>query len=192
MAVTNWARAVRDVEVSPGHALLILARLPDRMGRYKWVGPIAEMPMGAFSRKGDNIRLTDEKELLNYRLGMVRDTAMIQVLKAALPGIEKNMVQVSRIETQLRLLGAGRVDLIVQAVRGTKKTMDVLGMDADDYPVALMLDPLELHFGFNIKISDEYIARLQAALDRLKLKDADGSSRYDRIKEKYFGPETSM
>ena len=123
---------------------------------------------------------------------MVRNTAMVSVLKADHPGIEKNMVLVSSIETQLRMLRAGRVDLVVQAIEGTRETMNILGMDADDYPLVLKLDPLELHFGFNVSTSKEYIARLQGALDRVKLPEAGRGSRYERIKEKYFSSKPSM
>ncbi|BCS90289.1 substrate-binding periplasmic protein [Pseudodesulfovibrio sediminis] len=188
---TNWGRAVHDVEVTPGTALLALTLLPDRQDRFKWVGPINEIQIGVFGRKADNLVIRHTDDLFKYRIAMVRNTAPMLMLVNSLPGIEEHIVKVSSIRTQLRILHAGRVDLIIQAVKASRHLMQEEGLETEEFSLLYLVEPTRLYYGFNKTTDDEYITRLQAALDRLKRKAVDGRSRYDRIRAKYFSDENA-
>lgn len=190
--VLPWARAVREVEIVPDAALLVLARLPERIGRFKWVGPLDTLPMGAFARRGAGVKVERLEDLKRYSLGMVRNTAPTLVLISALPGIDKQFVMLSGIPAQLRMLREGRVDVIVQALDATHGMMSGEGLAKDDYEVVYRLKPLTIYFGFNKETDDGLIDRLQTALDELKKVDATGSSPYDRLRETYFGKRTPL
>ncbi|MCJ2163107.1 MULTISPECIES: transporter substrate-binding domain-containing protein [unclassified Pseudodesulfovibrio] len=184
--VTNWARAVTEVETLPGKALLCLALFPERRDKFKWVGPIDVMAMGVFAPKMRGISIVDGAELKKYRIGMVRNTAPVKILLGKYPGIDKSMVLLSSIVTQLRMLEEGRVDLVVQAPLAIRQLMREQGMASDEYPMVYAFESMSLYFGFNKATDDDYIARLQAGLDRLKVRDANGTSRYERLRALYF------
>ena len=189
--VMTWARAVHEVEVMPGTALLVLAKLPERIDRFKWVGPLDTLPIGVFARKNSGVAVKKLSDLKRYSIGMVRNTAPYRVLIKALPGIRQNLIMLSAIPAQLRMLREGRVDVIVQAVGASNRLMDTENMTADDYHVVYRFEPLQIYFGFNKSTDDRLIRRLQAALDRFKEPDASGTSPYDRLREAYFGGAAS-
>jgi polar amino acid transport system substrate-binding protein len=185
--VMTWARAVHEVEVKPGTALLVLARLPERIDRFKWVGPLDTLPIGVFARKDSGIKIEKLSDLKRYTIGMVRNTAPYRVLIKALPEIWQNMVMLSAIPAQLRMLREGRVDLIVQAIGASNRLMGDEGMAKDDYTVVYRFEPLQIYFGFNKSTDDGLIRRLQSALDRFKEVDSSGTSPYGRMRESFFG-----
>ncbi|MGE4192579.1 MAG: substrate-binding periplasmic protein [Pseudodesulfovibrio sp.] len=185
--VLPWARAVHEVEIVPSSALIVLAQLPERLGRFKWVGPLDVIHIGAYARRRSGVKVERLEDLKRYSLGMVRNTSPIHIVVKALPGIEKNMVMLSGIPAQLRMLREGRVDVIVQALGATERMMGDEGMAAEDYRILYRFEPLTVYFGFNRNTDDELIDRLQSALDNFKKVDASGSSPYSRLRETYFG-----
>lgn len=187
--VMTWARSVNHVEVVPKTALLVLTKLPERVDRYKWVGPLDELPIGVIAPKDSGVVIDRPEDLLNYRVGIVRNTAPYRVLLHDLPEIAPNLVMFSGIPALLRMLRERRVDAIVQAVRAAKQLMPAEGMNPDDYTAVFMLGSLPIYFGFNKSTDDSLIHRLQSALDKFKEVDALGSSPYERMREKYFGRE---
>lgn len=183
---SNWARAVYSVHAVPGTALLCLAKLPERIDMYKWVGPIDSMEVGVFAAGDTKTVIEKEEDIFRYRIGVVRNTALRLALIEAYPGIEDNLVEVRGIETQLKMLREGRVDLIAQALLGSRRMMPRHGMRPEDYPLVRQLEPLQMYFGFNTSVSDAFIARLQEALDRLKAGKRGEKSRYEQIKAQHF------
>jgi len=190
--VMNWARAIHHVETAPDTCLLILARLPERLGRYKWVGPLDELPIWVIAHKDAGVAVNRVEDLLNYRVGMVRDTAPHHVLIRELPGIGQNLVLVSGIPALLRMLREGRVDVVIQATEAARTRMVREGMDTDEYAAVFMFGKMPIYFGFNQSVDDAFLGRLQTALDRLKEPDGSGSSPYERMRAKYFPGEASL
>ncbi|WP_319583815.1 transporter substrate-binding domain-containing protein [uncultured Pseudodesulfovibrio sp.] len=185
--VMNWARAVHEVEVVAGTSLLVLAKLPERVDRFKWVGPMDTLPIGVFAAKDSHVVVKKVSDLKKYSIGMVRNTAPYRVLIKAVPEIWQNLIMLSGIPAQLRMLREGRVDVIVQAVGASNTLMDDEGMDTENYRIVYRFEPLQIYFGFNKSTNDKLIRRLQSALDRFKQVDASGTSPYDRLREKFFG-----
>lgn len=184
----HWARAVQGVRDVPGTALLCLAQLPERVHAFKWVGPIDFMAVGLFADKAGAVFLKEASDIYRYRIAVIRRTALSVALNAAYPGIGDNLEEVRGIDTQLRMLREGRVDMIAQAYAAVERTMGDHGMHPEDYVLVRRLEPLKMYFGFNKSVSDAFSARLQAALDRLKGCENGGKSRYEQIKAKYFSP----
>ena len=186
ITVINWARAVHEVEYSDGTALLILARLPEREDRFKWVGPIDRIDIGIFARRDSGIVISEPSDMLTHSIGVVRNTAPILLLLSVLPEAENNLELLSGIPTQLRMLRESRVDLIVQANDAVQMMMTGHDMEQSEYAMAYPLGTLDLYFGFHKGTDDSLIELLQDALDRLKEPDMDGSSPYSRLKDRYF------
>ena len=183
----TWARSVNHVEVVPHSALLVLTKLPERVDRYKWVGPLDLLPVGVIAHKASGVVVDRLEDLLKYRVGMVRNTAPYRVLIHDLPEIGPNLVMLSGIPALLRMLRERRVDVIIQAEMAAKKLMGNEGMNESAYATIFHLTPLPIYFGFNKSTSDGLIRRLQSALDRFKEPDSSGISPYDRLRNSYFG-----
>ena len=190
--VMNWARAIHHVETAPDTCLLVLARLPERLSRYKWVGPLDELPIWVIAHKNAGVAVNRLEDLLNYRVGMVRDTAPHQALIRKLPEIGPNLVLLSGIPALLRMLREDRVDVIIQAAEAARARMAREGMEADEYSALFKLGEMPIYFGFNKSVDDALLDRLQKALDRLKVPDGTGTSPYQRMRAKYFPGEASF
>lgn len=187
--VINWARAVHEVEFAPGAALLVLARLPEREGRFKWVGPIDRVDIGVFARADSGIVIREPSDILGHSIGVVRNTAPILLLLSVVPEARGDLVLLSSIPTQLRMLREKRLDLIVQATDAVRKMMLGEEMEQQDYALIHPLGTLNLYFGFHKDTDDALIRKLQGALDRLKEPDREGSSPYSRMKDRYLSEQ---
>jgi polar amino acid transport system substrate-binding protein len=185
LEVTNWARAVHEVQFEPDKALLALARLPAREDRFKWVGPVFHMRTGLFGRVGETFAIRGYADLARHSIVVVRHTAPEVTLLQAVPDIGGNLVRVNSIEAQLRMLQEGRVDLMAQGIRPGRLRMPSVNIREEEYPLFFEIEPLQLYLGFNKSVDDAYIQRLQDALDRLKTGGPGTVSRYERLLRKY-------
>lgn len=181
-----WARALSECRYTPGCALLCMVMLPSRKAEYKWVGPIARIPLGVYARKSSGITIGKPEDLAGYRIGAVRNTAPIKLLGET-PGLEGvRLEQVNSIRSSIRMMQAGRLELTVQSEPGFVRLLREMGIPRADFVKVFDMEPVGLYFAFHRDCDDAYIARLQAGLDALKVCTAGGMSRYEELRRKYW------
>lgn len=180
-----WPRAYQTVLETPGTALYSMARMPEREPLFLWAGPLYRLRIVCFAPKTRDIRINTAAALSGYRYAVVRDGAPGQLLK-------RKRVPSARIEEQadletiLRMLRAGRVDMIAFNELGAIHAMKRLGMNPGEYRVAWVLTESDLCVGFNRKTDPSLVRRINTAIAQLKEKDASGVSQYERIVERYL------
>lgn len=182
----NWPRAIYDVEHTPGTMIFGTARTPQREGKFKWVGPIAELKMGLIAQKDPRIEIHDSKELRDYEIGVVRNSAPMQILQSVHGVPDESITQLVDSSQLFRMLQAGRVDLITETDVSSSVWVKSLGMKQDDFEMVYVLKRLPLYVAFNRLTSDDTIKKIQMNLDAMMKPGPEGRSRYDDILERYM------
>lgn len=182
----NWARAVYDVETKPHTGLFLIAKTPKRENRFKWVGPIAELNLGLVAKKSSRITIKDKGDLKHYSIGVIRNSASVEMLKSYCGMTKDAMELVTNDILQFRMLQAGRVDMVTQADTAAPDWIKKLGMEQRDFEMVHVLKNLKLYLALNKSTDDELVGKLQSSLYRMKRKGSDGISRIDRILSKYL------
>lgn len=182
----SWARAVEDTETTYGTMLFCVARTPQREEKFKWVGPIAELNLGLVAKRNPRIEILRDTDLKFYRIGVVRNSAPMQILEQKYQIPSFNITKLAADELQFKMLKEGRVDLITQADTAAPAWLAKLGMEQDEYEMVYVIKRLQLYIAFNKDTADTLISKAQAALDDLKEKKDGKPSEYDQIMQKYL------
>lgn len=181
----NWARAYQTVLTTPDTALFSLARTPVREGLFKWVGPLAVIHIGLIARKSSMLTVDRNTELSRYKVAVVRGSVPSDAVQRHYGLSLSQLTRVTNTASQVRMLQAGRVDMIAQADVPAFMVMQELGFDPDEYEMIHVLTRDELYLALNRNVDDKVVGRLQSCLDALKKKDANGKSRYYGMMAKY-------
>ncbi len=174
-----WARGYRDVQEKPNGVLFSTTRTKEREPLFKWVCPIHTLTTEMVALKSSKIKITSAKDLLNYKIGCVRDDVGEQLAIAA--GVPKNKLErTTGYEKNVQKLEAKRIDLYVSSMSSVTLYAKKIGLDPGMFESVYVLDESHLCYAFNLNIPDDVIARLQKAYDELI---ADGT--VDKISKKY-------
>lgn len=185
MQSISWARAQEIVKTKPAHGLFCMARTSQREEHYAWVGPIAELKLGLIARKSAKIVIEEPSDIRKYRIGVVRSSGPQHILMNSYGLAAGAMELVKGSDIQLRMLGAGRVDLVTQPDIGSPEELRKQGMNPDEFEMVHVIKHLKLYVAFNKDTNAELIQRMQKVLDAMK-SGPKGKSRYDRITGEYL------
>lgn len=182
----SWARAVEDTETKPGTMLFCVARTPQREQKFKWVGPIAELNLGLVANRHPRIVINDERDVKKYSIGVVRNSAPMQILENSYGVSPSSMRPLASDEFQFKMLHERRVDLITQADTAAPSWIKKMNLDQSDFEMVHVIKHLQLYIAFNKETDDALIESFQAALDGMKMPNGDGVSRYNEIMKEYL------
>lgn len=174
-----WARGYNEVQAKSNAVLFSTTRTKEREAIFKWVCPINTLITEMVALKSKNIKISSNAELLNYKIGCVRDDVGQQLTVAAGVPLEK-LDRVSSYETNVKKLAAGRLDLYVSSMTSVTLYAEKLGIDPSQFESVYILDESHLCYAFNKDVPDDVIAKMQKAYDELI---ADGT--LANIKAKY-------
>ncbi|WP_319583816.1 transporter substrate-binding domain-containing protein [uncultured Pseudodesulfovibrio sp.] len=181
----NWARAYQTVLTTPNTALFSLARTPVREGLFKWVGPLAVIPIGLIARKSSKLTVDRNTDLSRYRIAVVRGSAPSDEVQRLYGLSSSQLAKVSNAASQIRMLEAGRVDMIAQSEILAFTVIQELGFDLEEYEMVHVLVRDDLYMALNRDVDDKVVDKLQSCLDTLRKTEANGKSRYCEIVGKY-------
>lgn len=178
-------RAEKSFLDTPGGLLFPLARLPEREGRFRWVGPILPRRVGVYSLGArSDIRFRGLQQLDGLRVGATAGTAtMEQLLAEGLkPGRELEVAP--SYETAVRKLLAGRMDLLVIGDINLYWQLHLLREPAERVREVGVLDAsTDYCFGLRPDGDAALADALQRALEQLR---RNGS--LDKLKQAYGMP----
>ncbi|MFO2466097.1 ABC transporter substrate-binding protein [Pseudomonas sp. 15FMM2] len=170
-----WERIYRLALEKPGYGVFVMARLPDREGLFKWVGPIGPDDWVLLAKADSKIQLDDLAQARPYKIGAYKGDAIAQTLEKQ--GFDP--VIVLRDQDNAHKLMEGQIDLWATgdpAGRYLARQVGVSGLKT-----VLRFNSAELYLALNKDVPDDVVARLQAALDQLR---KDGV--VDEIMAKYL------
>jgi polar amino acid transport system substrate-binding protein len=157
-----WERIYKLTLEKPGYGVFVMARLPDREKLFKWVGPIGPDDWIMLAKADSKITLETLDDARKYRIGAYKGDAIAETL--AKQGLDP--VVVLRDQDNAKKLVNGQIDLWATgdpAGRYLARQEGVNGLKT-----VLRFNSAELYLALNKDVSDEMVARLQAALDQLR------------------------
>ncbi|WPO45469.1 ABC transporter substrate-binding protein [Pseudomonas sp. S1Bt23] len=157
-----WERIYKLALEQPGYGVFVMARLPDREPLFKWVGPIGPDDWIMLARGDSKIALQSLEQARKYRIGAYKGDAIAETL--AKQGLKPLVVL--RDQDNARKLVGGQIDLWATgdpAGRYLARQEGVTGLKT-----VLRFHSAQLYLALNKEVSDETVARLQAALDQLR------------------------
>ncbi|MDN4543509.1 MULTISPECIES: ABC transporter substrate-binding protein [unclassified Pseudomonas] len=157
-----WERVYKLALENPGYGAFVMARLPDRERLFKWVGPIGPDDWIMLAKADSKITLGTLDDARKYKVGAYKGDAIATTL--AKQGL--NPVVVLRDQDNAKKLVSGQIDLWATgdpAGRYLARQEGVSGLKT-----VLRFNSAELYLALNKEVSDEVVAKLQAALDQLR------------------------
>ncbi|MDF3160289.1 substrate-binding periplasmic protein [Pseudomonas proteolytica] len=157
-----WERIYKLALEQPGYGVFVMARLPDREALFKWVGPIGPDDWVLLANADSNIQLTDLEQARRYKVGAYKGDAIALSLEKQ--GLTPQVVL--RDQDNAQKLLDGQIDLWATgdpAGRYLARQVGITGLKT-----VLRFNSAQLYLALNKNVSDETVAKLQAALDQLR------------------------
>ncbi|MBU6958689.1 ABC transporter substrate-binding protein [Pseudomonas sp. CVAP len=157
-----WERIYKLALEKPGYGVFVMARLPDREKLFKWVGPIGPDDWIMLAKADSKITLESLAQARKYKIGAYKGDAIAETL--AKQGLKP--IVVLRDQDNAKKLVNGQIDLWATgdpAGRYLARQDGVTGLKT-----VLRFNSAQLYLALNKDVSDEIVARLQAALDQLR------------------------
>jgi len=182
--VLPWARAYRIAENAKDVLIYTLARIPEREELFHWVGPIAPRSVQLFRLSSrDTLAPASDAELTRYTMGAIREDATESLARSLgfVPG--KNLILAQDLGQLLRLLEAGRIDLLPSNSFMFQHDLKKYERDPSGYASCYTLDFEQgYYFGISRGSSARTVKRVRGAFAALS---RDGT--LDRIRSRYDG-----
>ncbi|WP_415758311.1 substrate-binding periplasmic protein [Pseudomonas sp. LT1P18] len=157
-----WERIYKLALEKPGYGVFVMARLPDRENLFKWVGPIGPDDWIMLAKADSKISLESLEQARKYKIGAYKGDAIAETL--AKQGLKP--IVVLRDQDNAKKLVSGQIDLWATgdpAGRYLARQDGVTGLKT-----VLRFNSAELYLALNKDVSDDVVAKLQAALDQLR------------------------
>ncbi|ROM49967.1 amino acid ABC transporter substrate-binding protein [Pseudomonas poae] len=170
-----WERIYKLALEKPGYGVFVMARLPDREGLFKWVGPIGPDDWVMLAKADSKIQLPDLEHARHYKIGAYKGDAIAETLEKQ--GLKPSVVL--RDQDNAQKLLEGQIDLWATgdpAGRYLARQVGVTGLKT-----VLRFNSAQLYLALNKDVPDEVVTRLQAALDQLR-----GEGFIDEVMARYL------
>ena len=157
-----WERIYKLALEKPGYGVFVMARLPDREKLFKWVGPIGPDDWIMLAKADSKITVETLDQARKYKIGAYKGDAIAETL--AKQGLKP--IVVLRDQDNAKKLVNGQIDLWATgdpAGRYLARQDGVTGLKT-----VLRFNSAELYLALNKDVSDEVVAKLQAALDQVR------------------------
>jgi len=157
-----WERIYKLALEKPGYGVFVMARLPDREKLFKWVGPIGPDDWIMLAKADSKLTLENLDDARQYKIGAYKGDAIAETL--AKQGLKP--IVVLRDQDNAKKLVNGQIDLWATgdpAGRYLARQEGVTGLKT-----VLRFNSAELYLALNKDVPDETVAKLQAALDKLR------------------------
>ncbi|HEX5685947.1 MAG TPA: transporter substrate-binding domain-containing protein [Ideonella sp.] len=165
-----WPRALLTVKQEPNTLIYTISRTPEREAQFEWIGPFA-LHQGFFYKLSSrtDIRLANLRDVRKYRVATVRGDAQTDLM-LKLDIVDRDLLQlVSDGDTTIRLLLAGRVDLVIANEIGIAWRMKLHGLSGVEVERTVMLvDNGGYYFAFGKGADPALVAAVRKAFAEVR------------------------
>ncbi len=162
-----WTRGYRTALRQRNTILFLTTRTRERERLFRWVGPLFRNTTCLIAKKSRKLRLSSPTDLCRYTYGTVRDDVGEQLLLRAGVFLSRIIRNTSHYNT-IKMLAAGRLDLVVQNFSGFTTGARALGLNPDDFACVYRLSSNAVGYAFNRETPDWIVARFQRAFTALE------------------------
>lgn len=166
--VLPWSRAMLKAESAPNVLIFSMLRTPERENRYHWIGPIDDMSIHIWQRKGDSALISKPATQITYAVSRSLDAINVTMLTEQVDAAEANIIAVETTEQLIAMLLRKRVDRIVLAeniwreVRKSLSEADFSTLERVD-----LLAERQLYLAASLQTELNAIEQLKSAFETL-------------------------
>jgi len=165
-----WATGYKITSKKKNCMLFSTTRTAQREKLFKWVGPIVATKIGIIAKKSRHIKISNIKELNNYKIGAVIKDIGEQLLLEQ--GVSKNNIDSiggkNPVVLNFQKLGKGRIDMFAYETNVAMYGAKSYQIDQKDFEIIYILKQGQLYYAFNKNTDDTIIQKYQKALDDIK------------------------
>lgn len=161
-----WARAFNMAQKKPNTFIYSIAKTPERLNQFEWIGEVATYHMGFVkltSRK--DIKISSNEQAKRYKIAVQRDDLAAKQLT------ERGyiLVYTTDITKSYQLLISGKVDLIIDDKNYLNAMADQLAQDESRFTFVHAIDFLIIngYLAANKHTNPRYIMALKAAFNEV-------------------------
>ncbi|SHL20448.1 substrate-binding periplasmic protein [Phytopseudomonas punonensis] len=157
-----WDRIYKLALEKPDYGVFVTARLPEREGLFKWVGPIGPDDWVLLARGDSKLVVNNLQQAKQYRIGAYKGDAIAEHLEKE--GLQP--VTSLRDQENAKKLMAGQIDLWATgdpAGRYLARQEGVSGLKT-----VLRFNSAQLYLALNKGVPDEVVQKLQSELDKMR------------------------
>jgi len=175
-----WSQGYHFISTKKNTMLFAMTRSDERESLFKWVCPITQNEIHVWSKSDANIVIKSDKDLNSYTYATVPKDASEQLIIKK--GVSKrNLKRSQSYITNLKRLSEGKVQLVVDNIKGMKANAKAIGVPFSNFKSVKMLNKFDICYAFSKDVSDEVVEKYQKALDSV---EADGSLK--TLRNKYL------
>lgn len=155
-----WARAYTEAQLRERHCVYSTTRTPERESLFTWIGPLTSSTWTAFALENTDIAADSLTDLSELRVGSFREDAVGQYV--ASQGIP--IVVTSAERENVSRLQAGLIDVWVTGAQAAEYLAAEAGLSLRPL---FTFNEVDLYLACHPSVPDQFVSRLQAAIDRI-------------------------
>ncbi|MFB0934376.1 MAG: transporter substrate-binding domain-containing protein [Propionivibrio sp.] len=157
-----WSRGYATTLRQENTGLFVTALTKEREPLFKWVGPIASTRGQLYALKGGDLKVTSLAQAGRVRhIAVPRDWYLHEILVNA--GLN-NVHAVANPHQALRMLDAGRVDLVALNDVNVEPMARAVGLDPERFEAVFRVSESPKYIAFSMKTSDSIVNACRKAL----------------------------
>jgi polar amino acid transport system substrate-binding protein len=183
-----WNRAYRKVLNTQESFIYTINRTREREPLFKWIGPILHKNVYLYRLKSRNdIEISTLEDAKKYTTSVILGHSLTQWFYDQGFRDGKELTVTPNKEVQVRFFLKGRCDLITGNEYTIHASLHGEGRSLDDVVPAVFISSGGYYIGANPAVSDEIVAKLQAASNTIQQ-----SGIVDNIVDRYLHRNTSL
>lgn len=171
-----WARAYQMAKSVPNVLISPIARTKEREKLFKWVGEVTPLNYALIKLKSrTDISVKNFQDARKFDIGVIRDDVVHLYLKQ---NNFKSLNSVNRLEQNIKMLAAGRIDLIPSNLTFLSFKCAEMKIDCNLFQPVLKLDEISngLYMAFSLQTDDLIVSKAIKTYQELK-----ANGQYDKI-----------
>lgn len=166
-----WARAYHLAQKTPNSLFFSIARTPERESMFHWIGEIMDFDVHIYRRadRGD-IVLKSPADFADHSFAALRSDIKTTFIKKT----AKDITEVALESSAIKMVHAGRVDLVASDKTAMEHRVEQLGFQQDDFVSAYRISSLSkpLYLVANKGVDPALVLKLQNGLKDINRKNS--------------------
>lgn len=159
-----WARALTTVQMTANHCAYTVGRIPEREGKFHWLGPIATVQGTLFGLRDRQLQIRSLEDARKYRIGDLRQGANAIFLES-----KGFVIDYANTEDQnLRKLLVGHIDLYPGTPYSAREIVQRLKIDPQRVQALYVFNQVDLYLACNLQTPAATMAKLTSAFESMR------------------------
>lgn len=178
--VLPWATAYSRTQENRNTVLFSATKISSREKMFKWACSIIDIKVVLLGLRENSIRIRSMEEARNHTIVSVKFSDGERLLRENHFN-EKQIFQVDKMETALKIVLLGGIDLISTTEQDAYRMLRKIGQDPYQFDVAWTLKSTPICYAFNRRTSNHTIEIFQQALENVQ----KNKTLINQLKHKY-------